>query len=74
MIDSPECCSILFCSSFPTHPGLVYSLVDGTFGTGYLLGPVIGAVLYNAGGFLFPFLISGLIFLLMSKTRQLVTL
>ena len=45
----------------------MYALVDGTFGTGYMLGPVIGALLYNLGGFLYPFLISGVVFLIMSK-------
>ena len=61
---------IPFCCSHPNQAGLVYSLVDGTFGAGYIMGPVIGAALYNLGGFLSPFLISGLVFLLMSKTRQ----
>ena len=31
-----------------------------------MLGPVIGAGLYNLGGFLFPFLLSGLVFILLS--------
>ena len=46
-------------TSFPGNSGLVYSLVDATFGAGFSLGPVLGALLYNAGGFLAPFLISG---------------
>ena len=46
-------------SSFPYNSGLVYSLVDATFGAGFSLGPVLGALLYNAGGFLAPFVISG---------------
>ena len=46
-------------SSFPNNSGLVYSLVDATFGAGFSLGPVLGALLYNAGGFLAPFVISG---------------
>ena len=52
--------------SHPNKSGLVYALVDGTFGCGYMLGPVIGAGLYNLGGFLFPFLISGVAFILLS--------
>ena len=44
---------------FPDNPGLVYSLIDATFGVGYTLGPVLGAGLYKLGGFLTPFLTSG---------------
>ena len=39
---------------------MVYSLIDATFGLGYTLGPVLGAFLYNYGGFLLPFLVSSL--------------
>ena len=46
--------------SFPENTGMVYSLIDATFGFGYTLGPVIGAFLYNLGGFLLPFLVSSL--------------
>ena len=62
----------MFCFSHPSKSGLVYALVDGTFGSGYMLGPVIGAGLYNLGGFLLPFLASGLVFILLSL--QCVTL
>ena len=51
--------------SFPQNSGLVYSLVDATFGAGFSLGPVLGAALYKAGGFLTPFAISG-VFLVVS--------
>ena len=57
---------MIFFLSHPNKSGLVYALVDGTFGSGYMLGPVIGAGLYNLGGFLFPFLLSGLVFILLS--------
>ena len=39
---------------------MVYSLIDATFGVGYTLGPVIGAFLFNIGGFLLPFLASSI--------------
>ena len=58
--------------SYPGKSGLVYALVDGTFGSGYMLGPVIGAGLYNLGGFLLPFLVSGLVFSLLSLQCVLV--
>ena len=34
--------------------------MDATFGLGYTVGPVLGAFLYNLGGFLTPFLVCGL--------------
>ena len=46
--------------SFPKNSGLVYSVMDATFGLGYTVGPVLGAFLYNLGGFLTPFLVCGL--------------
>ena len=33
--------------------------MDATFGLGYTVGPVLGAFLYNLGGFLTPFLVCG---------------
>ena len=33
--------------------------MDATFGVGYTLGPVLGAFLYQTGGFITPFLVSG---------------
>ena len=30
------------------------------FGLGYMLGPALGSVLYQAGGFLLPFLVVGI--------------
>ena len=38
---------------------MVYSMVDATFGLGFTLGPVLGSVLYVYGGFLTPFLVTG---------------
>ena len=48
-----------FKQSFPQNSGLVYSVMDATFGVGYTLGPVLGAFLYQAGGFIAPFLVCG---------------
>ena len=45
--------------SFPTSSGLVYSVMDCTFMIGYTLGPVLGAALYQTGGFMTPFLVCG---------------
>ena len=34
-------------------------MIEATFGVGYTLGPVLGAFLYQAGGFNTPFLVCG---------------
>ena len=53
-------CSVPFIpQSFPQNSGLVYSVMDATFGVGYTLGPVLGAFLYQTGGFITPFLVCG---------------
>ena len=44
---------------FPDRPGMVYSICDAMFGIGYTLGPFIGSILYEAGGFLLPFVLCG---------------
>ena len=46
-------------ASFPGRSGLVYSLVDSTFGVGYSLGPVLGSALHSLAGFPAPFLVCG---------------
>ena len=56
--------------SFPKNTGMVYSLIDATFGFGYTLGPVIGAFLYNLGGFLLPFLVSSLALMVSIRVRN----
>ena len=39
---------------------MAYSVMDGTFGLGMMVGPVIGVYLYSIGGFLTPFLVCGM--------------
>ena len=38
----------------------MYALVDATFGLGFMSGPVLGSFLFDAGGFLLPFLVCGI--------------
>lgn len=45
----------LLLASFPNRSGSVYA----TFGAGYMMGPFLGALLYDYGGFLLPFFVSG---------------
>ena len=49
--------------SFPNSSGKVYSLVDATFGLGFTLGPVLGSLLYVAGGFVTPFVVTACLLL-----------
>jgi MFS family permease len=54
--------------SFPNRSGSVYALAETTFGAGYMMGPFVGALLYDHGGFLLPFLVSGSFTLITGKT------
>ena len=49
----------MYIQSFPQNSGLVYSVMEATFAVGYTLGPALGAFLYQAGGFMTPFLVCG---------------
>ena len=46
--------------SLPDNPGTAYAIADVALGIGYTIGPVAGGFLYNAGGFLLPFLLYGI--------------
>ena len=46
---------------FPNHLSKIAAASELFYATGYMLGPVLGALLYNTGGFMLPFQISGLI-------------
>ena len=51
------------------YPNKVAKIVAATelfFGIGYMLGPSLGGLLYSTGGFLLPFLVSGLVSLLVA--------
>mmetsp|Transcript_16700 Transcript_16700/g.23027 ORF Transcript_16700/g.23027 Transcript_16700/m.23027 type:complete len:468 (-) Transcript_16700:57-1460(-) len=45
--------------TFPHNLGQAMGLQEAAAGLGYMLGPVFGAFLYEAGGFVFPFLVMG---------------
>lgn len=46
-------------ASYPSRPAVVYSLYDATFGLGFTIGPVFGAMLYELSGFVLPFAVCG---------------
>ena len=48
---------------YPYKVATIMSSTEMLFGFGYALGPVIGGSLYDLGGFKFPFIALGLIFL-----------
>ena len=44
---------------FPNQVAKIMSWTQACFGLGYMMGPVAGAALYEAGGFMLPFLVVG---------------
>ena len=44
---------------FPNKVARVMSWTQTCFGLGYMLGPGVGAALYQTGGFMLPFLVIG---------------
>ena len=51
---------------FPNKVAKVMSWTQTCFGLGYMLGPGVGAALYEAGGFMLPFLVVGSVSTLLS--------
>ena len=45
---------------FPDKTGTMFATMEMFFGLGVITGPVVGGVLYDVGGFLFPFLSTGI--------------
>ena len=46
---------------FPDNVTTVFSYTETCFGLGYTIGPAIGSLLYQAGGFSLPFLVVGVL-------------
>ena len=51
---------------FPSKVSTIMSWTEMFFGLGYMLGPALGSVLYNAGGFMLPFIVVGSIGLIVA--------
>jgi len=51
---------------FPTKVAVIMSYTEGFFGVGFMIGPALGALLYNWGGFILPFAVVGSIGILVA--------
>ena len=57
---------------FPETIALLYASLQASFGAGLTLGPFIGALLYNAGGFFLPFAVTGSLIIISSMMTYLI--
>mmetsp|Transcript_369 Transcript_369/g.631 ORF Transcript_369/g.631 Transcript_369/m.631 type:complete len:503 (-) Transcript_369:269-1777(-) len=55
---------VKFAEEFPQSVGEVLGLEESVAGVGYMIGPLLGSVLYNMGGFSLPFVVTGTVYLL----------
>ena len=67
-------------AKFPERKSTVKAWCDAAFNFGLTIGPVLGALMYNAGGFFLPFavtgtaiLVSGLVVLLLTEVHKYCT-
>ena len=58
---------------FPNSTSKIVAATELFYGAGYMLGPAFGGVLYNFGGFQFPFITIGLMAILFSLMLGYVT-
>ena len=60
-------------AKFPDRKTTVKAWCDASFNFGLTIGPVLGALMYNAGGFVLPFAVTGTAILLSGAIVLLVT-
>ena len=58
----------IFMTMYPDDVVKVMSWTETTFGLGYSLGPAVGVFIYDFGGFKLPFIVVGLVALLLAIT------
>ena len=58
----------IFMILYPDDVVKVMSWTETTFGLGYSLGPAVGVFMYDFGGFKLPFIVVGLVALLLAIT------
>ena len=58
----------IFMILYPDDVVKVMSWTETTFGLGYSLGPAVGVFIYDLGGFKLPFIVVGLVALLLAIT------
>ena len=61
----------LFMVLFPHKVAALYSWASTVHGVGYSIGPAIGGLLYDMGGFYLPFLVIGILDIVFSTITQL---
>ena len=60
-------------AKFPDRKSTVKAWCDASFNFGLTIGPVLGALMYNAGGFFLPFAVTGTAILLSGLLVLLLT-
>ena len=60
-------------AKFPDRKTTVKAWCDTSFNFGLTIGPVLGALMYHAGGFFLPFVVTGSAILLSGSVVLLVT-
>ena len=58
----------IFMALYPENAVKIMSWTETTFGLGYSLGPAIGVFIYDVGGFKLPFILVGLVALVLAIT------
>ncbi|XP_064480806.1 MFS-type transporter SLC18B1-like isoform X2 [Ornithodoros turicata] len=53
------CCYAVVCAEYPNHIEVAVPLTELAFGLGLIVGPSLGGVLYQFGGFVLPFVLVG---------------
>jgi len=51
---------------YPHKQAAIIGYIECCIGVGLVLGPVLGVILYQAGGFICPFIVSGIVFMFAS--------
>ena len=58
----------IFMTLYPDDVVKIMSWTETTFGLGYSLGPAVGVFIYELGGFKLPFIVVGLVALVLAIT------
>ena len=56
----------IFMTLYPDDVVKIMSWTETTFGLGYSLGPAVGVLIYDLGGFKLPFIVVGLVALVLA--------
>ena len=56
----------IFMTLYPDDVVKIMSWTETTFGLGYSLGPAVGVLIYDLGGFKLPFIVVGVVALILA--------